>query len=92
MALRSTDNCLNFDVHQILVGQVDSARQPANVPANWHNLQFVYATCSVTLVEEKGEGGSQGTSDSMRGRMKMLVDCASAYEREKLEQGGETGD
>uniref|UniRef100_A0A183BY44 PGA_cap domain-containing protein n=1 Tax=Globodera pallida TaxID=36090 RepID=A0A183BY44_GLOPA len=68
------------NVHQILVGKVSST---CHVPRELSSTQLVHATCSVTLVEEKM---FKENSDGEAFGFKMLVDCASSYEREKLEQ------
>jgi hypothetical protein len=65
-----------FTIRQIIVGnvQLNSHPQPS-ANANFPQLEFVGARCSVTLVEQ------------VNGPMKMLVDCASPFEGKELLQG-----
>ncbi|KAF7636305.1 hypothetical protein Mgra_00004292 [Meloidogyne graminicola] len=67
-------NDLNFKISQIIVGNVQLTLHPLkeNLPSCLNNFDFVGANCSVTLIEK--------INDSF----KMLVDCASPFEKDEL--------
>nr|CAD2195708.1 unnamed protein product [Meloidogyne enterolobii] len=65
---------LNFKISQIIIGnvQLDLHPKKENLPFCLNNFDFVGAKCSVTLIEKIGED------------FKMIVDCASPFEKELL--------
>nr|CAD2204327.1 unnamed protein product [Meloidogyne enterolobii] len=65
---------LNFKISQIIIGnvQLDLHPKKENLPFCLNNFDFVGAKCSVTLIEKIGEN------------FKMIVDCASPFEKEQL--------
>uniref|UniRef100_A0A1I8B341 Lactamase_B domain-containing protein n=1 Tax=Meloidogyne hapla TaxID=6305 RepID=A0A1I8B341_MELHA len=68
---------LTFKITQIIIGNVQFDLHPKkeNLSFCLNNFDFVGAKCSVTLIEKIGEN------------FKMLVDCASPYEKEQLFEG-----
>jgi hypothetical protein len=70
-------NDSNFKISQIIIGNVQLDSKPNNSSLAFclHHFDFVSAKCSVTLIEKYNS------------KFKMLVDCASPFEKKQLFDG-----